>query len=81
MHWNASTRSRSPCECVCFSAGYPVLAGQITESSDGSKQAIAQYTDGLPIPSAGPDGLCDLNYVSNVRFGADALTSCRWAAH
>lgn len=61
-----------------YVVGAPLLAGYSTENtvSGVTKTAVTRLTDGLPIPGAGPDGRCGVNYKSTVRFGMSQSSSC-----
>ena len=59
-----------------YKTGYPVLGGVQEEDPGSPKVAVKQFKGGLPVPAAGPDGLCDPTAPSHARFGVSSSSSC-----
>ncbi|GIL73092.1 hypothetical protein Vretimale_4708 [Volvox reticuliferus] len=55
--------------------GFPVLAGtQVTDPSGAV--AIQRLVSGMPVPTPGPNGLCNATSFGTVKYGVNFTSSC-----
>ena len=61
-----------------YRVGYQVLFGVETTDTATQKQAVSQFTSGLPFISSGDgQGTCSSQYTSTLPFGSQSMGSCK----